>query len=694
MKQTMKLKVLLPAALAALLLEACTAAATMQVTETTTGPYSFVYREVTGDYSKNWPVFEELSAALREHGINPRRSIAFYLDDPVRVPSEKLRSVCGIIIEEEDWNKIEGLGQELRVQHVTRARRFVAEEKQNGAGPSGGAGIDWYPALSKYVGRKGFAPINYFEIRDGATTLHVMSTSDPAGVYPRFEVPGHDDPASGTVWPDPDWSVSTPEAQGMSSRLLLKSLDRLYAYSGPRVIDGLLITRHGSVVAEVSVAPNRPSMLHEAHSVTKSVIGALIGIAVRKGYIKSTKDRVMGYFTGESFADTDDRKRAMTIGDFLDMTSGLSFDEAPRSSDRTAEARMIRSRDWAGFTLGLPMAAGPGTRFNYSNGDTMVLSALLSQATGMTAMAFAQRELFGPLGIGNFRWASDPHGTTRGDGGLLLAPRDMAKLGYLFLRDGVWKGERLLPAGWTSGILSTSVRTGVGAPYYSRLWWVDPTRTIYSACGAAGQFVFVIPRADIVAVFTSKNPLTFDNYFEHYSFVELANELILPAVVSHGALPEDPEAFAALQARIRRFSTERKLPVPRPPSIAGRVSGRSWPLDPNPLGMESARLTMGVDEARLDLRFGRESLSLPVGLDGVYRTSKWTDYGLNGTGAFYSSIGRWENDRTFLIEWRALEGDLGGELELAFDADRVDLTLVFSDRFTWSFTIKGKAGAR
>ncbi len=672
-------------------LASCSTLPSTEAREATTGPYTFVYRLVTGDYARNAPVYAELSASLRERGIDAVRSIGIFLDDSTAVPAAKLRSVCGVIIEEKDWGKIEKLGRAFKIQHISRAMRVVAECRLDGPPGSPQGSARGYPAVSRYAAQKGYAPLSYFEIYGADKTLCVMSTirpndadaesGSPSDGVPRGPLAGAQVP--GSDWPDPDWQVSTPEAQGMSSRVLVQSMDRLCAYFDLDVLDGFLITRHGRIVAEVSVAPNQPEMRHEVHSVTKSVLGALVGIAIKKGFIKSADDRVVGYFPGETFANMDDRKRSMTIGDLLNMTSGLRFEDSPD------EAMMARSPDWARFTLGLPMVARPGTRFNYSSGDPNILSAILTKTTGMNALAFARRELFGPLGITDVQWLEGPHGNTRGESGLFLTPRDMAKIGYLFLRDGVWKGERLLPAGWASGVCAGPTRTGLDAPFYCRLWWVDPGRSSYSACGSGGQFIIVLPQADIVAVVTAKEPLTFDRFFEHTNPFEYANDLILPAVESDGPLPQDVEALNALARRMRSFSVETKTPSPRLSQTAASVSGRLWLLTPNAMGLQSATLTMGPDAAVLDLRAGQATFSLPVGLDGVYRKSKRIDYGL-GVGGMYASKGRWENDRTFVADFRVLEGDHGGEIKLRFDGNQVFVTFVFSDPFVFSMTIPGK----
>jgi CubicO group peptidase (beta-lactamase class C family) len=671
-------------------LAACARQPEPSVKEAITGPFAFAYREVVGDYSRHAAVSAELRAGLKARGIETRRSIGIYLDDPQKVPADRLRSVCGVVIEEGDWGRIDGLKGEFRIQHLCKARSLIAERRAEGSALSKGGSGGYYAALSEYAARKGYGPLNSFELYEPGKTSYVLSTSDPRGVYPPRRGAAPVEPGEGTTWPDPDWRLSTPESEGMSSRILLKSLDRLRGFLGPDVLDSLLITRHGKIVAELAVAPDEPSLRHEAHSVTKSVLGALVGIAVRRGYISGVGDRVLDYFPGEDFLDSDDRKESMRIGDLLDMTSGLSFPHAPQADGLTAEASLRRSGDWARFALGRPMDARPGERFNYSAGDPNILSAVITKATGMNARAFAERELFGPLGISNIAWLESPGGNTAGDDGLYMRPRDLAKFGYLFLRDGLWKGERILPKGWASGILSGSTKTGVGAPYYSRYWWIDPSRSFYSACGAGGQFVMVLPREDIVAVVTAKDTQTFNDYFAYVSFIELANELILPAVKSDGPLPEDAEAREALASRIAAYAVEAKAAPPAMPEAAKRVSGRLWRLERNALGLRSARLEMGRDAAVLELGVDTATLSFPIGLDGAYRKSGRIDYSLSGMGGIYASRGRWEGEDSFAMEYRVLEGDFGGELRLDFDGDQVRMKLVFSDPFTWSTTIAGR----
>ena len=144
------------------------------------------------------------------------------------------------------------------------------------------------------------------------------------------------------------------------------------------------------------------------------------------------------------------------------MTSGLGWTEG-LSGAAEAYIAMTRSPDWQQFILDYPMASAPGTRFYYSSGNSHLLSAILSKVTGRSALDYAREKLFGPLGIDDVLWQADPQGVSGGGAGLYLQPRDMAKIGYLWLRGGVWEGKQILPAAWIEGVrppTSTCARAG------------------------------------------------------------------------------------------------------------------------------------------------------------------------------------------------------------------------------------------
>jgi CubicO group peptidase (beta-lactamase class C family) len=202
---------------------------------------------------------------------------------------------------------------------------------------------------------------------------------------------------------------------------------------------------------------------------------------------------------------------------------------------------MMRSRNWVQFVLDRPMAAAPGSTFNYSSGGSHLLSAILQEATGMRTISFAREYLFEPLGIRGVSWTSDPQGIALGAGGVRLAPRELARLGQLYLQGGVWGGEQIVPAEWVEASIAPQVSAHGAASYYGYQWWVRGSG-IFAAHGYRGQRIFVVPDLEMVVVFTADLPggepsMLLSNY-------------ILPAAQSSEPLPENPEGVALLQARI------------------------------------------------------------------------------------------------------------------------------------------------
>ena len=161
--------------------------------------------------------------------------------------------------------------------------------------------------------------------------------------------------------------------------------------------------------------------------------------------------------------------------------------------------------DWQQFVLDRPMAEAPGTVFYYDSGNSQLLSAILSKVTGKSALDYARETLFGPLGIEDVLWRGDPQGVSGGGAGLYLHPRDMAKLGYLWLRGGAWEGRQILPASWIEGVRQANVdmrESWARELRYGSQFWVMPGRDAYFAVGYDRQLIVVMPKLDIVAVMT------------------------------------------------------------------------------------------------------------------------------------------------------------------------------------------------
>lgn len=306
----------------------------------------------------------------------------------------------------------------------------------------------------------------------------------------------------------------------------LEGLETKYPY-----VDGILVVQHGEVVYEktrshdyASLMKGKPGMynyrdpawhpvregLHTVQSITKTVTGALIGIAIRRGEIPSVDVPVAGYIKG--------LPGGIRLRHLLTMTAGLQWDEEKDWPALEADF------DWIRFVT-RPLAGTPGQDFNYSSGTAVLLGEVLRRATGDSASAYAVKHLWKPLGVTSAYWKSVQFGVVDTQGGLYLRPLDLARFGELYLRD-----SSLLGKGW----VKASTTPWVSVPddpgwKFGYQWWLLPYgrgQYAYTAMGYGGQRLFVIPEYDAVAVFTGWN--VYDRY--HYLPVTQALERVLESL--------------------------------------------------------------------------------------------------------------------------------------------------------------------
>jgi CubicO group peptidase (beta-lactamase class C family) len=341
-------------------------------------------------------------------------------------------------------------------------------------------------------------------------------------------------------WPTKVWRTASPESQGVDSKLLENMLDMIWKKD--LNIDSVLVVRNGYIVLDAYSYLLDSDRKHNIYSCTKSVSSALIGIAIDKGYIKGVNQSVLDFFPKRVAENLDANKKAMTLEHLLTMTTGLECRDS-YLYHWNGIWQMRSSEDWVQFVIDLPMAEAPGTRFEYCNGASFLLSAILQKQTGMNAMTFAHKHLFGPLGISDVTWPSNSQGITIGYSELHLRPQDMAKIGYLYLNDGVWDGKRIISSKW----IKTSTRKHIAAtllPGYGYQWWIV-SPDIYTAVGHQGQFIMIAPEKNLLAVFTSSlGPQDF------YSPLGLLAAYIIPAAKSSTPLPENPDGEKALKSII------------------------------------------------------------------------------------------------------------------------------------------------
>lgn len=352
---------------------------------------------------------------------------------------------------------------------------------------------------------------------------------DDASEFPRDRNPG----LAATISIAPEstgdgWPVSTPAAEDIDANALTAAMEVIRDGRFPRV-DSMLVARHGKLVAESYFNGFGRDSLHDLRSSGKSVTSALAGIAISQGAF-GIDDPVSQLLQGfENHKNMSDRKRAITVRHLLDMSSGLECNDWDPASPGQEE-KMYDTRDWVGFILDLPMVRDPGFAAEYCTGGVVVLGKIISTRSGMALDAFADAYLFGPLGIRQSDWRRSPDGQATGGGGLRLRPRDAAKFGALYAAGGTWDGARVLPADWVE---KSRQRTyGLGSDGYGLLWWKHSfargsgTIDSYFTSGNGGNFVFVIPALDVVAVFTGSN---YNNDNMNQPFWILGDR-VLPAV--------------------------------------------------------------------------------------------------------------------------------------------------------------------
>ncbi|MFW9969906.1 MAG: serine hydrolase domain-containing protein [Candidatus Odinarchaeota archaeon] len=303
------------------------------------------------------------------------------------------------------------------------------------------------------------------------------------------------------IWPTINWTTSSPEMQGVDSQKL-NEMDNLIQSSTIRFnIDSLLIIRNGYLIYETY-----PSTIfdaddtHHLFSVTKSFTSTLIGIAIDKGYIDNVNDYVLEFFPYIAIDNMNSWKEEIRIKHLLTMTTGLQW-----SDTINFDIMWWGSNDSVQYILNQPMIHPPGSIWNYNTGASHLLSAILNQVTPNGTLTFAEEFLFNPLGITDYVWYVDSQGIPNGGALLYLKPRDMAKLGYLYLMGGQWENQQIVSREWTIQASKPSILfpsfdgplTGYGYQWWGLFWG-----KVFAARGSYQQNIFIIPDLDIIVVTT------------------------------------------------------------------------------------------------------------------------------------------------------------------------------------------------
>jgi CubicO group peptidase (beta-lactamase class C family) len=290
-------------------------------------------------------------------------------------------------------------------------------------------------------------------------------------------------------------------------------------------LHSLLVSWRGELVLEHYARGQRAGRLANIKSASKSIIAALVGIAIERRLIKSVNEPIVTFFP-ELRRDPDRRKQTITVEDLLTMRSGLE------STSGGNYGPWVRSRNWVRHALGRPMVSEPGTSMEYSTGTSHLLSAILTKLSKRSTWQLAQQWIAKPLGFRLSAWPRDPQGIYFGGNEMLLTPRQMVSIGELYLNGGMIKGQQVVPRAWveTSCVARTTSRWSPDR-HYGYGWWIGEVggRQTCFAWGFGGQYILFFRDLSLVVVATSSTSVS-DERFGHRRllFDLIAQHIIAP----------------------------------------------------------------------------------------------------------------------------------------------------------------------
>ena len=447
-------------------------------------------------------------------------------------------------------------------------------------------------------------------------------------------IPGSEPEPSPSARAAPGWREGTPESQGFDPVALADAARAVRAADLP--VHAVVVVRDGAVVLDASYYPYDGTTPHAVGAITRTVLTTLLGIAVDRGIV-AMDDPVVSFFPDRSIANRDARKERVTLRHLASQTSGL---DCRAANDEARLRAMTTSADWVGFALDLPVTSEPGTTFHACSVAMHLLSAVLQTATGVTALEFARQFVFEPLGISDVRWTADPQGYQHGWSDLFLLPGDLAKFGQMWIDGGRWRSREIVSDAWARAATHAQVVTG-GASDYGFGWWLPQGATAgtLEAVGHGGQSLVVRPDLGLVVV-TAGSGID----------PSQVTDPMLAALVSPGApLLSDPPGTASLAAALEEVrEAPEAITLRSPASTVKSVSGVTWTLGDNPIGLASLRLALkraaDAGTVRMTFRDGPIEQVVPVGLDGRFRL------GLDRYRRPIAIRGEWVEGRTFVLE--------------------------------------------
>jgi CubicO group peptidase (beta-lactamase class C family) len=341
-------------------------------------------------------------------------------------------------------------------------------------------------------------------------------------------------------WPAAQWRTALPSQVGMDSASMATLSSDVRSKRWP-TMRSLLVVHRGYLVFNEYEGGVAPDTLQPMQAATTMVTGLIVGVAVREGKLR-VGDGVGPLFPEYADLVASGTKSAMTVEHLLTMRTGIAFGEEPYQGSLLQALNQSKA-DWLRLILSQALNGGNGDRWRYNSGSAILLGGMIHSVTGEAADVYAKRTLFAPLGITKSSWfIGQPNGLPQMGGGLSLTSPDMARIGYLMLRNGRWNGTSIVSDAWVASMRERKSRdVGQWSAYtldYGRMIWVLPpisgtgtgTGTgdvdVLAASGGGGQWIFVVPGKDLVVVATGDANTTED----FAKPIQLLYNVIVPAV--------------------------------------------------------------------------------------------------------------------------------------------------------------------
>ncbi len=469
---------------------------------------------------------------------------------------------------------------------------------------------------------------------------------------------------------------ATPEVEGVSSEGLLAFLDAFD--DTEHELHSVMLLRHGKVVAEGWWAPYGAELTHTMYSASKTFTATAIGIAAGEGLL-TVDDAVVSFFPDQLPDPMPPHLADLTVKHLLTMTVGHDPDPT--------RAIVGAHDDWVKAFLATGIVEEPGSTFLYNSMATYMLSAIVTKVTGHTVLDYLTPRLFEPLGITGIDWETDPEGINTGGWGLRLHTEDMAKLGQLYLHDGLWNGTRLLPGGWVAEATTAHILQNPDVPdderaksdwmqgYGYQIWRCR--HDAYRGDGAFGQYIVVMPEKDAVLAITSQTP-------NMQGVLDIAWEHLLPALKDE-ALPANLQGATALREHLAN------LALPAPEGNASQKNERlfadkTFALDANERTIASIGFAFEDDTCQVTLNDDKGTYTIPANA-GEWAYAETKRHGpylvaraknsLMGLPPFkIAAAYRWLDDGALELTLRYYESPHTETLTCRVEGDRIEIGVV------------------